>query len=95
MAGSRTHTAPVGLIGLGLMGEVYARRLLAAGFAVVGFDTDAAKNDRLGQIGVGAGSPAAIARDCDPIVRGHGLHGIGAFGRRPGGGGVVGSWRKF
>ncbi|MGA2894391.1 MAG: NAD(P)-dependent oxidoreductase [Xanthobacteraceae bacterium] len=68
MAGSRTHTAPVGLIGLGLMGEVYARRLLAAGFAVVGFDTDAAKNDRLGQIGVGAGSPAAIARDCDPIV---------------------------
>jgi 3-hydroxyisobutyrate dehydrogenase-like beta-hydroxyacid dehydrogenase len=29
--------APVGLIGVGLMGEVCARRLLAAGFSVIGF----------------------------------------------------------
>jgi 3-hydroxyisobutyrate dehydrogenase-like beta-hydroxyacid dehydrogenase len=60
--------APVGIIGLGLMGEVYARRLMAAGFSVVGFDVDAAKNERLGQIGGRAGSLADIARDCDPIV---------------------------
>ena len=58
----------VGLVGLGLMGEVYARRLIAAGFAVVGFDIDAAKQERLAPIGLRAGSPADIARDCDPIV---------------------------
>ncbi len=59
---------PVGLIGLGLMGEVYARRLIAAGFAVVGFDIDPAKSERLAQIGAHAASLADIARDCDPIV---------------------------
>jgi 2-hydroxy-3-oxopropionate reductase len=63
-----TRTTPIGLVGLGLMGEVYARRLIAAGFAVVGFDVDAAKNERLARIGVRAGSLADIARDCDPIV---------------------------
>src|SRR6202451_3221480 len=59
---------PVGIIGLGLMGEVYARRLLAAGFAVIGFDVDPAKSECLAQIGARAGSLADIARDCDPIV---------------------------
>jgi 3-hydroxyisobutyrate dehydrogenase-like beta-hydroxyacid dehydrogenase len=60
--------SPVGIIGLGLMGEVYARRLMAAGFSVIGFDVDPAKNQRLEQIGGRAGSLAGIARDCDPIV---------------------------
>jgi L-threonate 2-dehydrogenase len=59
---------PVGLIGVGLMGEVYARRLIAAGFGVIGFDTDAPRNDRLVQIGGRAGSLTEIARQCDPIV---------------------------
>ncbi len=59
---------PVGLIGVGLMGEVYARRLIAAGFGVIGFDIDAARNERLVQIGGRAGSLAEIARECDPIV---------------------------
>jgi 3-hydroxyisobutyrate dehydrogenase-like beta-hydroxyacid dehydrogenase len=59
---------PVGVVGLGLMGDVYVRRLVAAGFAVIGFDVDAAKNDRLAQIGAQAGSLAGIAHDCDPIV---------------------------
>jgi 3-hydroxyisobutyrate dehydrogenase-like beta-hydroxyacid dehydrogenase len=59
---------PVGLVGLGLMGEVYARRLLAAGFAVAGFDIDVAKNARLIAIGGRAASVADIAHDCDPIV---------------------------
>jgi prephenate dehydrogenase len=43
----------VGLVGLGLMGEVYARRLIAAGFSVTGFDVDATRNERLLQIGAG------------------------------------------
>jgi 3-hydroxyisobutyrate dehydrogenase-like beta-hydroxyacid dehydrogenase len=59
---------PVGLIGVGLMGEVYAVRLLAAGFGVIGFDVDPARMKRLTQIGARAGSLAEIARQCDPIV---------------------------
>ena len=58
----------VGVIGIGLMGEVYARRLMAAGFAVTGFDIDPAKTERLTQMGAQAGSIGHIARDCDPIV---------------------------
>jgi 3-hydroxyisobutyrate dehydrogenase-like beta-hydroxyacid dehydrogenase len=50
------------------MGEVYARRLMAAGFSVIGFDIDPAKNQSLEQIGGRAGSLADVARDCDPIV---------------------------
>jgi 3-hydroxyisobutyrate dehydrogenase len=59
---------PVGLIGVGLMGEVYAQRLIAAGFGVIGFDVDAERMKRLTQIGGRAGSIAGIARQCDPIV---------------------------
>lgn len=59
---------PVGLIGVGLMGEVYAQRLIAAGFGVVGFDIDTARMKRLAQIGGRAASAAEIARQCDPIV---------------------------
>ncbi len=61
-------STPVGVIGLGLMGEVYTRRLIAAGFAVVGYDIDAAKNERIARLGGRAGSIADIARDCNPIV---------------------------
>jgi len=59
---------PVGLIGIGLMGEVYAQRLIAAGFGVIGFDIDAARMKRLVQVGGRAGSATEIARQCDPIV---------------------------
>jgi putative dehydrogenase len=59
---------PVGLFGVGLMGEVYAARLIAAGFGVIGFDIDVARMKRLVQIGGRAGSAAEIARHCDPIV---------------------------
>jgi 3-hydroxyisobutyrate dehydrogenase-like beta-hydroxyacid dehydrogenase len=68
MVDNMANRIPVGVIGIGLMGEVYARRLIAAGFAVIGFDTDAAKNERLASMGARAGSLADIARDCDPIV---------------------------
>src|SRR5579864_9640275 len=59
---------PVGVIGVGLMGEVYARRLVAAGFAVIGYDVDPAKNERLAQFGAQAGSLTDIAQKCEPIV---------------------------
>src|SRR5215831_588262 len=59
---------PTGLIGVGLMGEVYARRLIAAGFGVIGFDIDPARNERIAQIGGRTGTLTDIARQCDPIV---------------------------
>jgi 3-hydroxyisobutyrate dehydrogenase-like beta-hydroxyacid dehydrogenase len=59
---------PVGVIGLGLMGEVYAHRLVVAGFTVIGFDVDPAKNERLANLGAQAGTLADIAQQCEPIV---------------------------
>jgi 3-hydroxyisobutyrate dehydrogenase-like beta-hydroxyacid dehydrogenase len=59
---------PVGLIGIGLMGEVYARRLAAAGFSVIGFDVDPAKTAQLANIGARPGTPAEVAETCEPIV---------------------------
>ena len=49
-------SAPVGIIGLGLMGEVYAQRLIKANIPVTGFDIDPARRARLAEIG---GNPAA------------------------------------
>jgi len=43
--------SPVAIIGLGLMGEVYAQRLLNAGIPVTGFDVDPARRARLAEIG--------------------------------------------
>jgi 3-hydroxyisobutyrate dehydrogenase-like beta-hydroxyacid dehydrogenase len=59
---------PVGLIGVGLMGEVYAARLIAAGFGVIGFDVDTTRMKRLVQIGGRAAPAAEIASQCDPIA---------------------------
>lgn len=60
---------PIGIIGLGLMGEVYAQRLLDSGRAVIGYDVDAAKGERLTQMGgKAAGSVAEVARACDTII---------------------------
>src|ERR1051326_2373697 len=50
------------------MGEVYARRLVAAGFSVLGFDVDSNRTERLAEIGGRAASLAEIAQQCDPIV---------------------------
>src|ERR1700730_16911842 len=60
---------PVGLIGIGLLGQALAHRLLGAGFEVVGFDVDPAKTARLAELGGrGATSIADIAKRCEPIV---------------------------
>jgi 3-hydroxyisobutyrate dehydrogenase-like beta-hydroxyacid dehydrogenase len=59
----------VGVIGLGLMGEVFSRRLIDGGQSVVGYDIDAAKGGRLADMGGRAGaSIAEVARACDPIL---------------------------
>jgi 3-hydroxyisobutyrate dehydrogenase-like beta-hydroxyacid dehydrogenase len=62
-------SAPVAIIGLGLMGEVYAQRLLDAGIPVTGYDVDAARRARLAEIG---GKPsdsiAEIAKPARAII---------------------------
>lgn len=57
------NNPPVAIIGLGLMGEVYAQRLLDAGIPVSGYDVDPARRARLAEIGgQPADSIAALAK---------------------------------
>jgi len=58
------NDSPVAVIGLGLMGEVYARRLLDARIPVIGYDIDPSKRDRLDAIG--GGSVESIAELAKP-----------------------------
>ncbi|AMN43585.1 NAD(P)-dependent oxidoreductase [Rhodoplanes sp. Z2-YC6860] len=58
----------VGVIGLGLMGEVLAGRLMAARFGVKGYDVDPAKNAKLAARGGQAASSPADVADCDTIA---------------------------
>lgn len=57
---------PVAIIGLGLMGEVFAGRLIKAGFPVSGFDIDPARRARLAEIG---GRPATSIADIASAAR--------------------------
>src|SRR3970040_2573225 len=60
---------PVGIIGTGLMGTACAKRLLAAGFGVLGYDVDAGKLAQLAALGGRAArSIAEIARPCEKVV---------------------------
>lgn len=59
---------PVGVIGLGLMGEVLAVRLMAAGFSVLGYDVEAAKNDKLKSLGGQAAASLAEVAKCGTVV---------------------------
>ena len=63
------NNSPVAIIGLGLMGEVYAQRLLNAGIAVTGFDIDPARRARLDAIGGNAADDiAALAKSARCII---------------------------
>jgi 3-hydroxyisobutyrate dehydrogenase-like beta-hydroxyacid dehydrogenase len=59
----------IGLIGTGLMGTACAKRLLGAGFDVLGFDLDADKLARFAQnAGRAAGSLTEVAATCRKVV---------------------------
>ena len=63
------NASPVAIIGLGLMGEVYAKRLIDAGIPVTGFDIDPARRARLNEIGGRAAeSIADLAKPARCIV---------------------------
>jgi 3-hydroxyisobutyrate dehydrogenase len=60
---------PVGVIGTGLMGTACAKRLIAAGFDVIGYDVDPVKLGPLAGLGGRAArSLDEIARACDRAV---------------------------
>jgi 3-hydroxyisobutyrate dehydrogenase-like beta-hydroxyacid dehydrogenase len=60
---------PVGLVGIGLMGTALARRLRAADFPVVGFDTDPAKRGVLAAMGgQAADSILDVGQACSIIL---------------------------
>jgi len=63
------RAAPVGVLGIGLIGTALAKRLVGAGLDVSGFDVDAAKRDGLAAIGGKAlTSVADVARAADRIL---------------------------
>jgi 3-hydroxyisobutyrate dehydrogenase-like beta-hydroxyacid dehydrogenase len=64
-----TDTNAIGLIGLGLLGQALAQRLVGAGFNVVGYDIDPAKSSALTRLGgQPASSIAELAKRSGPIV---------------------------
>lgn len=64
-----TAHAPIGVIGLGLIGTSLAKRLLGAGFTVHGFDIDAKRTANLGALGgVAAASAHEVGERCDIVV---------------------------
>jgi 3-hydroxyisobutyrate dehydrogenase len=64
-----TAARPVGLIGLGAMGQGVAGSLLRAGFAVHGCDVQAAAREALVRAGGAAcATPRAVAEACDVLI---------------------------
>lgn len=61
--------APVGVIGLGLIGTSLARRLLQAGFQVAGYDIAAARVDNLQRSGgIACASAREVGERCQQVV---------------------------
>jgi L-threonate 2-dehydrogenase len=59
----------VGVVGLGIMGGVFAHNLAKAGWRVVGFDIDPARNRVMAKAGVQIASDvAALAREAPTII---------------------------
>jgi 3-hydroxyisobutyrate dehydrogenase-like beta-hydroxyacid dehydrogenase len=64
-----TSHAPVGVVGLGVMGSAMSAHLLAAGFPVLGFDIDARRRDEHGERGGAAcRSAAEVAAGAEVVV---------------------------
>jgi len=57
----------VGIIGLGLLGNAVASRLLAGGFHVIGYDLVAERVDELARLGGRGAATAAEAGDADAV----------------------------
>ena len=64
-----SSASKIGVIGLGLLGSAIAKRLLAAGFPVCGFDIDAGSRARFDAAGgMVVGSASEVAGACRSII---------------------------
>jgi putative dehydrogenase len=64
-----TEKAPVGVVGIGLIGGALAGRLLAAGYPVLGYDVDPAKREALAaRGGAGVASLPELFRKVDRVL---------------------------
>jgi 3-hydroxyisobutyrate dehydrogenase-like beta-hydroxyacid dehydrogenase len=62
-------TQRIGIIGLGIMGGAFARNLAAAGWSVIGYDTEPQRNAEAKAAGVEiAHSPQAVAETASDII---------------------------
>ena len=62
-------SAPVGLVGLGIMGSAMSTHLLAAGFPVLGHDVDPRRlAEHAGRGGTACRSPAEVATGTDVVI---------------------------
>ena len=58
----------IGIVGLGIMGGAIARNLKAAGWRVVGYDIDAARNAELKAVGIEIVSSAGELARAAPVI---------------------------
>ena len=69
LSAGRDNPAPVGQIGLGIMGGAFAKHLRAAGFDIIGYDPDPGRAADLSrQGGCAADSAAAVAARCSVVI---------------------------
>jgi 3-hydroxyisobutyrate dehydrogenase-like beta-hydroxyacid dehydrogenase len=69
MQSSDKPSAPIGLIGLGLMGSAFASRLLRGGFTVLGYDLDpTCRQNFASQGGKVAANGNDVLRNCDRVI---------------------------
>jgi 3-hydroxyisobutyrate dehydrogenase-like beta-hydroxyacid dehydrogenase len=61
-------SAPVGLLGVGLLGSALAERLIAAGFELIGADVDPARGDLLRRLGGRFATPSAVVCECERTI---------------------------
>jgi 3-hydroxyisobutyrate dehydrogenase-like beta-hydroxyacid dehydrogenase len=62
-------TSEIGLVGLGLVGQELAQRLLAENFDVIGFDIEPAKCEHIEQLGAKAvDNPAQVAEQTERVI---------------------------
>src|SRR5687767_2227146 len=60
--------APLGVIGLGLVGSALAERLIRAGFTVLGCDINPARVAEFALLGGRATSAAAVFAECERVI---------------------------
>jgi len=68
MAGAKNKKGTVGIIGLGIMGGAFAKKLAAAGWQVVGYDISAARRREAQRAGVSIARSAAAVAAQVPVI---------------------------